>query len=377
METTWIEISKSAIIHNVRTIRSLVGRTTLLAPCVKSNAYGHGIVGVARILEQERVDRLCVTSIEEAVALRKSGIKLPLIIIGFVPQVRLRDVIKTKSSILVYEPATAKALSRLAQRSNQTVNVHIKVDTGMGRQGLQPPELSNFIKFIRGLKGLTIEGIATHFATADEPEKPQHFQAQLATFLSLRREILSSWKEKTKPIFHCANSAAALLEPKSHIDMVRTGLAVYGYCPSDTARAIVEKRGLRLTPSLTFKTRVAAVKELPAGACVSYGCTSITKRRTRVAVLPVGYYDGVDRKLSNRGSVLIRGRRAPILGRVCMNIMVVDVTHIPDVKQEDEVVIIGRQGRHKITVEEVAHQIGTINYEVTTRLPEHIKRYYL
>lgn len=374
MTSSWIELSKSAIAHNVKTIRSLIGKDTMLAPCVKSNAYGHGMVEVARLLVQNNVDRLCVASIEEALTLGRRGIRIPILIIGFTPQKQLRDVLTTRSSIFVYEMATAKALSRLAQKQRRTFNIHIKVDTGMGRQGLQPSDLPSFIHFIQRTKGLRIEGIATHFATSDEPEKPRHFQSQLHTFLSLRKEILSSWKERSKPIFHCANSAATLLEPTAHLDMVRTGLAIYGYYPSETTREIVQKKGVPLRPSLTLKTRVAAVKELPRGACVSYGCTFTTRRPTKVAVLPIGYYDGIDRRLSSKGFVLIRGARAPILGRVCMNIIIVDVTRIPGVSQEDEAVIIGRQGRARIAVEEIATRIGTINYEVTTRVRESMPR---
>jgi len=373
-DATWIEISKSAIARNVKTIRSLIGESTLLAPCVKSNAYGHGMVGVAKLLVQNGVDRLCVASIEEAMSLRKNGIRLPILIIGFVPQARLPEVLETRSSIFVHESTTARTLSRLAQRSNQTVNVHIKVDTGMGRQGLRPSDLPSFIRLIQRAKGLRVEGIATHFATSDEPEKPRHFLSQLHTFHSLRKGILSSWKEKTRPLFHCANSAATLLEPTAHLDMARTGLAVYGYYPSETTRKIVEKKGVHLLPSLTLKTRIAAVKELPRGACVSYGCTFTTSRSTKVAILPIGYYDGIDRRLSSKGFVLIRGARAPILGRVCMNIIIVDVTRIPGVSQEDEAVIIGRQARARIAVEEIATRIGTINYEVTTRIRESMPR---
>ncbi len=376
MEATIIEISMRAIAHNVRAIQSYIGKKTLFAPCVKGNAYGHGIVGVAKLLTQLGADKLCVTSIEEAMILRKNGIKLPIVIMGFVPRERLRDIITSRASVFVYEMNTAKALSRLAPRAKRIVPVHIKIDTGMSRQGVGAHGALDFIYKVMQLKGLRVEGIATHFATSDEPENPNHFRAQLKTFLGLRKEILSSWKEKIKPISHCANSAATLLAPVAHLDMVRPGLSVYGYYPSDTTREDIEKRGMHLQPSLSFKTKVAAVKNLPAGACVSYGCTCTTSRPTTIAVLPVGYYDGIDRGLSNKGSVLIRGTRAAILGRVCMDITVVDITGIRGVQQEDEVVIIGRQGRDEISAEEIGRHIGTINYEVTTRLPAHILRKY-
>ena len=374
-DTSWIEVSKSALAHNVQVIQSLIGYKTLLAPSVKANAYGHGLVGTARELVHAGADWLCVALIDEALSLRKSGIRIPLLIVGFVPMARLRDVLKTRASVFVYEPQTARTLSRLAMAARTKVNVHIKVDTGMGRQGLPPQELYKFIQFLQNLKGLRLEGIATHFASSDTPEHPQHFRKQLSTFAKLVREIKKD--QAGLPLIHCANSAATLLEQQSHFDMVRSGLAVYGYYPGETVKTICLKRGIQLQPTLTFKTRVAAVKELPKGACVSYGCTFITKRATKVAVLPVGYYDGIDRGLSNLGSVLIRSHRAPILGRVCMNITVVDITHISGGRQEDEVVIIGQQGRERIAVEDTAAQIGTINYEVTTRLRETLPRYYV
>lgn len=373
-DTSWIEISKNALTHNVSTIRSLIGRKTILAPCVKANAYGHGLVETARILVRTGADRLCVALIDEARALRKAGIRVPLLIVGFVPMARLRDVLKTRSSIFVYEAQTTHALSKLAIAARTKVNVHIKVDTGMGRQGLPPEELNKFIQLIRNLRGLRLEGVATHFASSDTPEHPRHFRKQLNTFTKLMAHIKKD--RDGLPFIHCANTAATLLEQQSHFDLVRPGLAVYGYYPSETVRETCLKQDIQLQPSLTFKTKVAAVKMLPTGACVSYNCTFTTKRPTKIAILPVGYYDGIDRGLSDRGHVLIRGHRAPILGRVCMNITVVDVTHIPNAQQEDEVIIIGRQGSEHITAEEIAHHLGTINYEVTTRLRESLPRYF-
>ncbi|MFA4872482.1 MAG: alanine racemase [Patescibacteria group bacterium] len=375
MDSAWIEMSKKAIGHNVKIIRSLINKNTLLAPCIKSNAYGHGIIETAKLLISHHVDVFCIASIEEALVLRKNGVRTPLLIIGFVPHARLHDILKSRASIFVYEPQTARALSRLALAARTKVNVHIKVDTGMGRQGLLPNQLKVFIKFIQSLEGLRWEGIATHFASADEPEHSQHFHDQLRIFTNLVKEIKKD--RQGLPLVHCANSAATLLEPKSHFDMVRPGLAVYGYYPSERTRAICLKQGIKLQPTLSFKTKAAAVKKLPKGACVSYNCTFTTKQPAKIAVLPVGYYDGIDRGLSNRGHVLIRGKRAPILGRVCMNITVVDVTHIPNIQQEDEVVIIGTQGKEEITVEEIARRIGTINYEVTTRLRESIRHIYI
>ena len=245
----------------------------------------------------------------------------------------------------------------------------------MSRQGVKIDQALDFIKFIQGTPNLKLEGIATHYASSDEPRNIRFFNKQLKEFRALIREIKEAGIKI--PIIHTSNSGATLLHPEARFNMVRPGLLVFGYFPSRYARKINLQKSGKLLPTLTLKTKVAQVKEIEKGDCVSYCCTFTAKKRTKIAVLPIGYYDGLDRRLSNAGEVLIRGERCRILGRVCMNITVVDVTKVSEVKLEDEVVIIGEQGQDEVSVEEVAKIIGTINYEVTTRLRESISRSYI
>lgn len=371
----WIEISKSRIKNNTQTIRRLIGDQVLLAPCVKANAYGHGIVDMSRLLLQHGADWLCVDSIEEAEMLRERGILEPLLIMGYVQEKDLPEILRLDAKIFLYDLQTAQALSKIAQKAGKQVSVHIKVDTGMSRQGILAPEVRHFVDQVPKLQNLRLEGIATHFATSDQPGDNAHFRKQLTAFKQIFDELE---RERIHiPLFHCSNSAATLLYPEAHFDLVRPGLSIYGYYPSQAVRDLCAQRSIHLLPALTLKTKIAQIREIPKGSCISYGCTFITERKTKIAILPIGYYDGLDRKLSNCGYVLINGRRASILGRVCMNITIVDVTEMDDVAIEDEVVLIGRQGSEEITVEEIADSVGTINYEIITRLRETIPRYYV
>ncbi len=371
----WIEISKSRIKNNLQTIRHLIGDQVLLAPCVKANAYGHGIVEISRLVLEYGANWLCVDSIGEAEVLREGGILQPLLIMGYVQRSELPKILKLDSKIFLYNLHTAQALSGIAQKARRSASVHIKVDTGMSRQGIPTSEVIDFVNQVRKLPNLKVEGIATHFATADNPKDKTHFQRQLASF----RQIFEDLKKEEIhiPIFHCCNSAATLLYPEAHFDLVRPGLSIYGYYPSQAVRDVCAQKNIKLLPALTLKTKITQIKEIPEGSCVSYGCTFVTERKTKIAILPIGYYDGLDRKLSNCGYALINGQKAKILGRVCMNMTIVDVTEIGDAAQEDEVVLIGRQGGEEISVEEMADLVGTINYEIITRLRESISRYYV
>lgn len=371
-ELIWIEISKKDLIHNLRTIRRRIGPKVLMAPCIKSNAYGHGLIEAGKIIAENGADWLCVNSVWEAEILRKNRIKLPILILGQVPMADLYKIIKLDLRMFLFEESTAKLLSAAAKQAGRTAKVHIKIDSGMSRQGLHPDKLLKFLKQLEKLRNIHIEGLATHFANSDEPHDDRFFRQQLAVFQSAIKAAIPVLP--AKPIIHCANSAAALQYPETHFDMVRPGLSVYGYYPSPDTAKFCAKEKIELKPIISLKTKLAAVKNIDKGSKVSYCCTFTASKEMKIALLPIGYYDGLDRKLSNAGHILVRGRRAPIIGRVCMNITIIDVSHIPATKLDDEVVIIGRQGKEKITVEETAINIGTINYEVTTRLRESIPR---
>jgi len=371
----WIEISKSSIKHNIAVIRSLIGDKVILAPCVKSNAYGHGIVGIVKLLVKYGIDFLCVNSLIEAQKLRAVRIENPILIISSLQKLDLENALRIDARLFVYDRETATTLSKLATNYGKLANVHIKVDTGMCRQGLPMNEFEKFLDYVHKLENVKIEGVATHFATSDQVEDDSHFRKQLDNF----NKIIGIIKKKNIeiPLLHCANSGAVLLHPETHFNLVRPGLSIYGYYSSKEVEDACKKKNIKLIPSLTLKTKITAIKEIPENSQIGYSCTYTTKRKTKIAVLPIGYHDGLNRKLSNNGHVLINNHKADIIGIVSMNITVVDVTNIPNVSIDDEVVIIGQQQNESITIEEIAKMARTNNYEIIARLPENIPRYYI
>lgn len=374
-ELTWIELSKSKFKKNIATMRSIMDDGVLLAPCVKANAYGHGLLECAKIFVQSGADWLCVDSVDEAILLRNHGIRTKMLIMGYVGPKDLHKVVQHNVRVFLYDYWDARILSREAVKQKKKVFVHIKIDTGMNRQGVQLSDLYNFLNKVKKMPNLRIEGIATHFATADELAltKRQFYFNQREKFqkaILVAKNILENHF-----IVHCANSGAILTDPSSQYNLVRPGIAMYGYYPSDDVKKISNKNGLFLEPVLSLHTRIAQIKILDKKECVSYGCTFKAKKKMTIAVLPIGYYDGIRRDLSNRGQVLIHGMRAKILGRVCMNIMMVDITRIRNAKVGDTVTIIGRQGREKIDADDIAKILDTVNYEIVAQLRESIKKY--
>jgi len=366
---TWAEIDLDAIEANLRAIRRQVGERVEIFAVIKANAYGHGAVQVARTLLQAGANRIAVHRAIEGVELRQAGISAPVLIMGYTPPAAAELVARWQLTPSLITPEFARALSGRAEALGVEVPVHVKVDSGMSRFGLLPAEVSEFVSLLQTLPGLRLEGVYTHFATADWSDI-SHTRQQLQTF----QEVLGSLRQAgaSVPLAHAANSAAILRLPETHLDAVRPGIALYGLAPSDQWTPVFP-----LHPALSLKSRVSRVRDLPAGAGISYGRTYITSRPVRAALVPVGYGDGYHRVLSNQGAVLVRGRRAPILGRVCMDQFVVDVSAIPEVCQDDEVVLVGRQGEAAITADEVAGLIGSINYEVTTALLPRVVRVYL
>lgn len=371
---TWVEISKKALVHNIKTFRHRVGKKVLLAPAVKANAYGHGMADISKLAVKAGADFLCINALFEAKILRKTGIKTPLYIMGYVMKQQLMEAIALDCRLVVYNIITVKALAEAARKLNKKAKIHVKIETGNNRQGVPMEETLSFVRYALSFPEIEIEGIATHFANIEDTADHSYAQYQLENF---RRVIAELEKNGIKiPIAHCANSAATILFPETHFGMVRPGIGVYGLWPSMNVRRAAKKNipGFFLQPVLSWKTRIAQIKEAPKGSFVGYGCTFQTKRKTRLAILPVGYYDGYDRGFSNKSSVLIRGKRAPLRGRVCMNIVMADVTDIPEARVEDTVTLLGRDGREEITADELAELVGTINYEITTRIHEGIPR---
>jgi alanine racemase len=370
---TWVEISKNNLIHNLQTFRSIIGPKVALMSVVKSNAYGHGLKEVASIA-RDYCDWFGVDSIDEALALKEQGIDKQILILGYTINDRLRDVVENDFSQVVYNQETIKLLGELSNRLNKKVNIHFKIETGTSRQGIGPEELADRINLVKQYPNLIIQGLSTHFANIEDTTDHGYAKSQLEKF----NQVIEKFSRQgiDVPIKHTACSAAAILFPETHFDMVRIGISQYGLWSSKETfvSANGEANKIDLKPALTWKTIIAQVKTIKAGTPVSYGLTEKVSRDSKIAVLPVGYWDGFDRKLSSVGNVLINGQRCKIIGRVCMNMCVTDVTEIADVKAEDEAVLLGRQGDEEITADEIAQKIGSINYEVITRINPLIRR---
>lgn len=362
---TWLEVDLEAIAHNVRRIVGHVGPGVRVLAVLKADAYGHGAARVARTALNNGASHLGVASINEGAALRRVDITAPILVLGYTPAWQARDLVLHDLSATVYNLDVARALSRAARELNRAVRVHVKVDTGMGRLGLLPEDVPAFVADLRALPGLVLEGIFTHMSTADSDLA--YARWQLARFRQVVEALAGDGVHF--PLVHAANSAAILALPESHLNMVRLGIAMYGLQPSAEVPLPPDLR-----PALSFKTQVAQVKALPPGSFVGYGKSYQTAGEERIAVLPVGYADGFRRAPRHWGEVLIRGRRAPIVGRVSMDQTTVDVSHIPGVRQGDEVVLIGEQGDERITAEDVAERLGTINYEVVSEILARVPR---
>ena len=358
---TWTEVNLDAIAQNVKNIKKLIGKKKELMAVVKGNAYGHDILEISSVVLENGATRLAVARLEEAIFLRKAGITVPILVLGLTLKPQAESLVSYDITPTVCEFEMIEKLSESAVQMNKMTKIHLKVDTGMGRIGIFPDDVLKFIKRIKTLKNVEIEGIFTHFSVADEKDK-FYTEEQFRKFI----EILTILeKEGIKiPIKHVGNSATLLDLPHMWLDMVRPGLAIYGLYPSKEV-----KKTINLIPAQQFKTKIVFIKELPRGESISYGRIYITKRRMRVASLPVGYADGYNRLLSNQGEVLVRGQRVPIIGRVCMDQCMIDVTNLTQVEIGDEVVLWGRQGEEMITVEEIAQKIRTINYEIV-HLPD-------
>ncbi len=367
--TTFAEIDLGTIAHNVRLLREQVGLDVEMFAVVKANGYGHGALAAARTALAHGASRLAVARVAEGVELREGGIDAPILVMGYHIPAESGLFVDYELTTTVNTAVCAQTLSAIAKQQNKTATIHVKVDTGMGRYGLLPDEIAPFLDEISQLPNLDIEGLYTHFAVADEADKTYSRQ-QFAIFQDVLARVEAAGHHIR--LRHAANSAAALELPEMRLDGVRAGIALYGLEPNN----VFNPESL-LRPALTLKSHVARLRTLPAGSSISYGRTYTTTRPTPVALIPVGYGDGYHRLHSNRGCVLIRGQRAPIVGRVCMDQFVVDVTGIAGVQQDDEVILIGTQGDESIRAEEVSRWAETINYEVTTSLLPRVPRVYI
>ncbi|MDO8589085.1 MAG: alanine racemase [Armatimonadota bacterium] len=368
MPSASAEINLEAIRGNLRAIRRKTGSGVRMMAVVKANAYGHGAVNVARAALDGGADTFGVAHVEEAVDLRQAGITSPILALGISSHKETEEILAHDLAATVCDMEFARALSASAAKRGKNARVHVKIDTGMGRIGVRLNDAASFVEQISSLPGICVEGIFTHFPSADEEDRGFTCR-QIEDF----RSLLARLEERglRPPLAHAANSGAVLDYPDSYLDMVRAGLIMYGCYPSDCA-----SRSIAIAPALTFKTHVVFVKEIDKDDSVSYGRTFKAARKTRVATIPVGYADGFSRRLSNRGQVLLRGRRVPVIGRVCMDQTMLDVSEVPEARVGDEVILYGSQGNETVSVEDIARMIGTAPHDVLCAIGQRVTRIY-
>ena len=370
LRPAWAEIDLDAIAYNTRNIKKLIGDKDLIA-VVKANCYGHGVIDIIPTLLENGVSRFAVAMISEALEIRDNKITAPVMILGFTPLYLGEELINNNIEQTVYDLDYAKELSKIALTLNKKAKIHIAIDTGMGRIGFLPNEKSiDNITEICSLEGIEVIGIFTHFSTSDEKDK-EYSHEQFTKMLS----VMDTLKKRgiDIPLKHVANSGAIIDLPDTYLDAVRAGIILYGYYPSDE----IDKNNLALKPALTLKATITNVKTLEKDMYVSYGRTFKTSNETIVATIPVGYADGYLRKLAENGKVIIKGEFAPIIGRICMDQFMIDVTNIPDVKIGDEVILLGEKNNLKYNADDIAEKLGTINYEVTCMLKSRLPRVYI
>jgi alanine racemase len=384
LRPTFVEVDLEVLISNFSLLRDHAGNQIEILPVIKADAYGHGVLPVAGELIQAGARKLAVATLEEGIELREAGFQNPIIILGGILNRQVSQVVAYQLTPFVFDLRTVEALSHQAVQKERSVKVHVEVDTGMGRLGIPYTEALGFLETLFTYPGIELEGLATHFATADEPDN-EFVKIQLYRFYKVYHQVKKAGYQI--PFYHISNSAGLLnaivineikqfegatggLTPI--FNMVRPGIALYGVPPSRDLTSV-----LPLKPVMKFKTEVVFLKRVSPGTPISYGRSFVTSQESLIATLPVGYGDGYSRFLSNKGEVLIQGKRCPIIGRVCMDFCMVDVSKIPQVKVGDEVVLLGNQGTDRITAAEIADWIGTIPYEVVCSIGRRVPRVYL
>lgn len=365
---TWVEIDERALTRNIDTLRSLLNPGVRFCAVLKANAYGHGFAEVARIAARAGVDAYAVDNIDEALVLRSMLPSALIIVLGYTLRERLPDAVASGIHLTVYDRESLLLLEAAAAERAKTAYAHLKIETGTSRQGVLPEQLNDILYELSRCSHVSLAGVSTHFANVEDTTDTRYANQQFSLFQQCVGIIRESGLDPEW--VHCACSAALILYPDTHGTLVRGGLSMYGMWSSDLTEQTARRHNVavELEPVLTWKTRIAQVKSLPAGTPVSYGLTETLRKNSRIAVLPVGYWDGYDRGLSSVGEVLVNGTRCKVVGRVCMNMMMVDVSAVPQAEPEQEVVLLGRSGRFVVTAEETAARLGTINYEVVTRI---------
>lgn len=379
----WLNIDLRAIDHNIKQIRQLQRPGTKLIAVVKSNAYGHGSFEVALQAFKSGAEMVGVVNAAEAMVLRKKGLIKPIVVLGPVGKEEMAGLIKQKVSFTVFNDKSFIDASRVATILQKRAQIHIKVETGINRLGFLVEEAPTFIKKVKEHRWLELEGIFTHLASVEELNnsytKNQLFQFDKVLARIEKSDIGINWHQV--PYVSAAASAAAMLVPESRYNTIRLGISLYGLWPSRGVEAwvrrVLKTKKVKLKPVLKYKTRLVSIKKIPAGSFIGYGCSFQAPKPMILGVVPVGYAEGISRSLSNMGFMLLNGAVVPIVGRVCMNMTILDITKRPKAKEGDEVVIIGGSKNKKITATDIADWAGTINYEITTKIPEQLPRIFI
>ncbi len=367
----WIEVNLDDLAHNMSEVRKAVKEGVLVTAVIKADGYGHGAVEIAEVLLNNGADRLAVATLSEAIELRRVYREVPILVMGYTPESCASEVVKNDIIQTVYSFEQAEGFSKAAQAIEKEAILHIKVDTGMSRLGFQPDITTvKAIKNISKLPKIKIEGIFTHFAVADEKDKAFTNQ-QYARLIELVEKLKGEGIEI--PIRHCSNSAAIIDLQDYNLDMVRAGIMLYGLYPSGE----VNRENVKLRQVMSLKAKIAHLKELEAGIGISYGLKHVTVDRTKIATLPIGYADGFTRMLSGKAEVIVKGKKVPVVGRICMDQCMIDVTGIDNLDRGDVVTLIGREGEEEISVDDVAAKLGTINYEIVGMMCKRIPRVYI
>lgn len=367
----WAEINLDNLAHNIKEVRRVVNKESLITAVIKADAYGHGSVMAAKIFLENGADRLAVATLSEAIELRNAGIMAEILILGYTPDFQAITAIENNITLTVYNYENAYSISKAAKNINKTAKIHIKIDSGMGRIGFRNEDKSlEDIQKISELSNVFIEGIFTHFAKADEINK-EFTNKQFSQFDMIINAIES--RGIKIPIKHASNSAAIIDLPEYNLDMVRAGIMLYGLYPSDE----VLKDRVNLKPSMILKTKISNVKSVSKGTGISYGHIHITQHDSIIGTIPIGYADGFTRMLINKADVGIKDSRAKVVGRICMDQCMIDVTHITDVKIDDEVIIFGDGRNNSPHINEVAQKLGTINYEIVCMVSRRVPRVYI
>jgi alanine racemase len=367
----WVEINLDNLAHNIKEVKKNIKQDTMVTAVVKANGYGHGSVEIARTFLENGADRLAVAILTEAIELRKSNITEPILVLGYTPPVQYHKVLEYDLIQTIYNYEEAKILSKKATEESKTVKIHLKIDSGMGRLGFLPTdEAIEDIINISKLPNIFVEGIYTHFAKADEIDK-SHVNGQFEKYTNLVNALEE--KELNIPIKHVSNSAAIIDLPEFNLDMVRAGIMIYGYYPSDE----VNKEDIKLKPAMTLKAKISNLKTVEKGTGISYGQIFVTDKKSKIGTIPIGYADGFTRLLTGKAEVYIKGKRVNVVGKICMDQCMIDLSDIEDVKLGDEVVIFGYEKELYPRVEELAKKIDTINYEIICMVGRRIPRVYI